>query len=143
MADQLVDALSRLYYGENRKSLSNDEAMAIADTVMNRTKLRGYPSDPIKVLYQPAQYTPLAPPPSDDPALAANSKATAAFGPNDPLWSVYNALAQKAVDPNRSRSPFTHYFSGATPKWAKKLGVVKIGDHYFATDTTRRAKDEE
>jgi spore germination cell wall hydrolase CwlJ-like protein len=131
--------LAKLMRGENRANMTEEEALAMADTAFNRTGLAGYPATIDEVLLQPGQYHPLAPPSDSTTAGLANAASTAKFGPTDPVWAQYAAYAEKALDPTRLKSPYTHYFTGEPPTWAKSLeGLTKIGSHYFGREKRRK-----
>jgi spore germination cell wall hydrolase CwlJ-like protein len=123
-------AIARLLRGENRANITPEEAAAMADTVYNRTQLHGFPDDPEQVLTQPNQYKPFDP---QDP----NYKVIMSFGPEDPAWQEYIRYAEDA-DTRTQRSPYTHYFTGEPPSWAKALeGLTQIGSHWFGREKRR------
>jgi len=137
--DRVKMLLAQLLRGENRANMLPEEAMAIADTALNRTGYQGFPDDLEGVLLQPDQYTPLSVRPDASPAVKANAASTSTFGPSDPLWSQYFKYAEQALDPARVRSEFTHYFSGPPPNWASTMeGLTQIGSHYFGKEKRRK-----
>lgn len=144
MPDQSKELLllARLLYGENRQDMTPEEAAGIADTVINRTQLEGWPSTVEEVLLQPRQFQPLSPKPGM--ASRANAGTVAEFGPGDPRWEEFATMAQYGLqDPSlnqRQRAPFTHYFSGETPPaWARNLSnLTRIGRHTFGVEKRRK-----
>ena len=127
----LVTKLAQLFHGENRRNLTDQEALAIGDTVLNRTQLHGYPDDPMDVLHQPNQYSPFQP---SDPNYPVIQK----FGPGHPQWERYYQLALIAAAPTRPRSQFTHYFTGDPPAWARGMDLKRIGSHWFGAEKRAR-----
>jgi spore germination cell wall hydrolase CwlJ-like protein len=127
--------LAQLLRGENRQNMLPEEALAIGDTAYNRTALHGYPDDVDAALLQPNQYHPLSPPAASSSEVRANAASSAEFGPSDPAWAQYAAYADQVMDPNRQRTPYTHYFAGKPPGWAAGLeGLTQIGSHYFGRE---------
>lgn len=137
-----LQLLARLMYGENRQDMTQEEAAAIADTVVNRTQYEGFPDTVEGVLLQPRQFQPLSP--RSAKASQVNASTVAEFGPGDPRWEEFATMAQYGLqDPalnNRQRAPFTHYFSGeVAPPWAKNLSnLTRIGRHTFGVEKRKK-----
>ena len=120
--------LARLLWGENANTLSEEEALLIGDSVLNRVDSPHYPKTVPEVIMQPQQYSPYNP---SDP----NYKRIMQFGEKHPKWPEYIGYAQKILDPKRKRSTITHYFSSTPPKWAASMvGLAKKGAHWFGTE---------
>lgn len=138
MDDKDLVNFARLLRGENRASMTPDEAAAIGDTVLNRRELEGFPDTIEGVLTQRHQFHPFSP--KQEPRALANAASTQAFGPEDPRWVEFMTYAQHVLNPDRPRSPYTHYFSGEEiPPWAKSLGkLTKIGAHRFGVEKRKK-----
>jgi len=126
-----AELIARLLRGENTE-ISEQEALAMGDTLLNRTGLHGYPDTLEEVLTQNRggryQYSPM------NPASRAYQQIME-FGPSDPAWQNYISYAEKILDAQRPRSSFTHYFSGDPPSWAGQLeGLTQIGSHWFGRE---------
>lgn len=134
----IAEKLARLLRGENRQNLTEEEALAIGDSVLNRTDYAGYPDTVEDILAQQRggkyQFVPFDP-------TNPNFSVINEFGPGHPEWETYMAYVGRILDPKRPRGPYTNYFAGKPPKWAVGLeGLTKIGSHTFGVDTKRRKK---
>jgi len=130
-----AELIARLLRGENRENLTEQEALAMGDTILNRTGLRGYPATPEEVIQQNRngryQYSPM------NPGSRAYREIME-FGPAHPEWQQYISYAEKILDPRRARSQFTHYFAGDAPSWASSLeGLTQIGSHWFGRENRK------
>ncbi len=128
-------AIARLLYGENRANLTEPEALAMGDTILNRPMYQGYPDTPEETIAQHRgetyQYSPMDPSNPNYPVIQA-------FGPEDQRWQTYINYANKVLDPARQRSAYTHYFSGEPPTWAGQLeNLTQIGSHWFGREKRR------
>lgn len=119
------ERLARLLWGEN-SDVSEEEALLIADSVLNRRDSSKWPDSIADVLFQTKQYHPFS-------GEGDNFERTMGFNEKHPQWERYMALAAKGLDPDRQRSNATHYFTGRRPIWAEKLDTVRVGDHEFGT----------
>jgi spore germination cell wall hydrolase CwlJ-like protein len=131
-----VDAelLARLLWGENANTLTEEEAMGIGDSVLNRLDSPHYPKTIKDVILQPNQYTPFN---RNDP----NYTRIQRFDPSHPKWQQYMSLATKILDPARKRSATTHYFSQSPPRWASSMiGLAKKGAHWFGQEDPESRK---
>jgi len=131
-----VDAelLARLLWGENANTLTEEEAMGIGDSVLNRRDSPHYPKTIKDVILQPKQYTPFNP---NNP----NYDRVKRFDPSHPKWQLYMSLAAKILDPARKRSATTHYFSQSPPRWASSMiGLSKKGAHWFGQEDPESRK---
>ena len=128
----LIGKLARLLYAEQESPESEEELIRMADTVLNRPEYAGYPDTPEEVMSQPGQYSPFNP-------KNKRNKVMLGFGPQHPRWAEYVGYAEKALDPARMRSKYTHYFAGDPPPWAGHMvGLTRIGDHWFGTEPRRK-----
>jgi spore germination cell wall hydrolase CwlJ-like protein len=129
-----AELLARLLWGENANTLTEDEAMGIGDSVLNRRDSPHYPKTIRDVILQPNQYTPFNP---NNP----NYERIQRFDPSHPKWQQYMSLATKILDPARKRSATTHYFSQSPPQWASSMiGLAKKGAHWFGQEDPKSRK---
>lgn len=127
MDPQDVRQLAKLLWGENT-NITEDEAMGIADAVLNRVASPHYPKTINDVILQPNQFTPFNP-------QNANYERVRRFDETHPKWQLYMSLATKGLDPTREKSAITHYFSSTPPRWASDMiGLQKRGAHWFGQE---------
>ena len=132
MADQPpnpdAELIARLLWGENANNLSEEEALHIGDSVLNRVASPHYPDTVADVVLQPRQYSPFNP---EDP----NYRRIQEFGPKHPKWQQYMGYALNILNPMRPRTSVTHYFAQKPPMWADSMqGLRQIGAHWFGTE---------
>jgi len=129
--DMVRERLARLLWGEN-SSVTDEEAMLIGDSVLNRVESPRWPDTITDVIQQKNQYHPFS-------GEGPNFERVMAFNETNEAWPRYMELAGRILDPNRQRSDVTHYFTGKVPVWAKDMQLKNAGSHRFGRE---RALDE-